>query len=372
MPPKPTGTPDATVNATSTPALFASAQTVNDLDIKTGTSLANSGNNTVFVGHNGGTTAFQENRATLASSSVKYYTKDYIGEEMVGDIRGMWPLTSVNDASLKGYNLTNNNSVTFTTSGVHGVAPIFNGTNQSLTYSSYSMGATNFSWGGWFKWTTTPTSSQDVFGMSMGVSGTGSWAWVFGMGGLSVNVNGSTATADSTKASCGAGSGSTNYQAQSTTTMTSGNWYHIVCTLDSNGLKAYINGSLGATNTAITTTGQTFGLFAIARDANGASRYWAGTADEIFTTSIILTTTQIQQLYVSGLEAKITNTVLNWPRIRSISWPEGSMWSREWRPVTNIYLQAQILLAPMTGYYPERCCGVMSPTKSMMSQRQIR
>ena len=87
------GTPDATVNATSTPALFASAQTVNDLDIKTGTSLANAGNNTVFVGHNGGTTVFQENRATLASSSVKYYTKDNISEEMIADTIGMWPLS---------------------------------------------------------------------------------------------------------------------------------------------------------------------------------------------------------------------------------------------------------------------------------------
>src|SRR3989344_3725690 len=74
---------------------------------------------------------------------------------MVGDIRAMWPLnTDGTDASIKGQHLTNNNSVTFASSGVRGTAADFvAASSMSLSdadHADYTF-TTSFSAGLWFK-----------------------------------------------------------------------------------------------------------------------------------------------------------------------------------------------------------------------------
>src|SRR3989339_1584561 len=62
---------------------------------------------TIYVGTNQGVSVIQDKESDSTANdgtdetngSVKYYTKDYISEEMVGDIRGMWPLNNANSSS---------------------------------------------------------------------------------------------------------------------------------------------------------------------------------------------------------------------------------------------------------------------------------
>jgi len=95
-----TSTIDIIYNESSQPAIFTSAQTINDLFVVEDSSFLNNStiqqyNNTVFIAHNAGLTKLSENSASSTLSSIKYYQTATTTEEMIGDIRGMWPF---NDA----------------------------------------------------------------------------------------------------------------------------------------------------------------------------------------------------------------------------------------------------------------------------------
>ncbi|PIZ57786.1 hypothetical protein COY23_01000, partial [bacterium (Candidatus Torokbacteria) CG_4_10_14_0_2_um_filter_35_8] len=64
----------------------------NDLFVTENTSILDSDSNTIYVANNSGICILQENQGDESNGSVKYYTKDYISEEMVGDIRGYWDM----------------------------------------------------------------------------------------------------------------------------------------------------------------------------------------------------------------------------------------------------------------------------------------
>jgi len=298
------GTPDATYNATSTPALFATAQAVYDLAVTPATSTVVAADATVYVAHAGGTTVVNENRTTLASGSVKYYTKDYISEEMIGDIRGMWPLDSdygsgLSDVSLKALSLTNNGTTTFTTSGVRESAASFNGTTQYLNCTNAGCGATtqlkypgSGSWaiGAWYK--PADTSGQKAFvwrGNSYGI-GYG----VTDVGGSSTKFN--FWARDSTNTAFTA--------VDSTSSMVANNWYFVVGVYDASTLKIYING------TYENQVSYSSGIFAATTsffvNGNGTSYMNNSVIDEPFVTATNLSATQIQQMYVAGKEA-LTN-----------------------------------------------------------------
>ncbi|PJA41239.1 hypothetical protein CO179_00305, partial [candidate division WWE3 bacterium CG_4_9_14_3_um_filter_39_7] len=72
----------------------------NSLYVTEGTSSVDGTSNTVYFSTysaqgsapNGGAIILQEKQGDDTNGSLKFFTKDYISEEMVGDIRGMWPM----------------------------------------------------------------------------------------------------------------------------------------------------------------------------------------------------------------------------------------------------------------------------------------
>jgi hypothetical protein len=283
------GTPDATVNATSTPALFASAQTVNDLDVKTGTSLANAGNNTVFVGHNGGTTMFQENRGTLASSSVKYLTKDYIGEEMVGDIKGMWPFYENSGSTVADISKNNISSTAIGTSivtGIRGKARSFAGSSShkiNISTANIVNGVGNFTLSLWAKvnnWNT-----QFVFFDVVG----GTHQLEFGTydradGKVKIILPNDAAYSF-------------------TTTMTNTNWAQYTLVRSGASVSLYENGNFVETITGNSTTMGTTSSQYLGIAYDGINYPFNGQMDEVVLMGTALSATQIQQMYVAGKEA---------------------------------------------------------------------
>ena len=102
--------------STSGPVILGTAGTtaqINTLDITTETSAVDGKSNTIYVGTNNGVSVIQEkqsganfnDRNNEANGSVKYYTKDYISEEMIGDIRGMWPFYGSGNIANNTYNI---------------------------------------------------------------------------------------------------------------------------------------------------------------------------------------------------------------------------------------------------------------------------
>ena len=142
---------------------------VTSLAITENTSTIDPTSNTLYVGTAGGLAVIQEiqGHANLAdgsvesSGSLKFYTKDYISEEMVGDIRGMWPLNNANsssdfeDVSIKANNLTGTNITAGgdSVSGVRGTATDFYGSTEYLSRASdtdFNV-STTMTFGAWIK-----------------------------------------------------------------------------------------------------------------------------------------------------------------------------------------------------------------------------
>ncbi|GAG25366.1 unnamed protein product, partial [marine sediment metagenome] len=113
------------------------ATDIHDIFATQGTSIIDGTSNTIYIASDEGLSVIQEKQGDEDNGSVKYYTKDYITEEMVGDIRGMWHFTetsattTVDDASIKGHDLTATTTVdNLTVSGVRGTGFEFNGTSE--------------------------------------------------------------------------------------------------------------------------------------------------------------------------------------------------------------------------------------------------
>jgi hypothetical protein len=127
---------------------------ISSIFVTGGTSTVDGVSNTVYVATStNGVSILQEKQGDEANGSVKYYTKDYITEEMVGDIRGMWPLngsgsiannTDISDASVKTTTMTASNAngtgMTYAT-GVRGTGITFDGTDDYLKQKVYLTGA---------------------------------------------------------------------------------------------------------------------------------------------------------------------------------------------------------------------------------------
>jgi hypothetical protein len=283
------GTPDATVNATSTPALFASAQTVNDLDVKPGV---------VYVGHNSGTTVFTENRATLASSSVKYYTKDYIGEEMVGDIRGMYPIYETSGSAVDDISIQNLDGIatgTTIVSGIRGKARVFTASNSDKIIFTRRTMSSGLTFNAWVKTTSTDSTAGFIGNAALNVIGDHTTNIYLGFG-----VNGG-------KVRYINHDGATWAALDGNTTINDGIWHMISVTHNSSSgtITLYVDGKADGTGTrTYFTTGMGYDTIGAGYlDTAGYQDFFDGTLDEIITTANILTTTQISQLYTSGLEA---------------------------------------------------------------------
>ncbi len=101
------GIPDTAYDEASTPAIFTSAQEINDISLISQASTVEAASPLITLGHNGGATALNEKRSDPTNGSVKYLTKDYVTEEIIGNTQGMWNFTSsLNDVSSRAANIT--------------------------------------------------------------------------------------------------------------------------------------------------------------------------------------------------------------------------------------------------------------------------
>lgn len=136
------------------PKLDETGTYIRNLSVTSGTSTIDGTSNTIYVAMGTGLAVIQEKQGDEANGSVKYITKDYITEEMVGDIRGMWSfsqnatLADTNVVPDDSYRATDLTSVAGATvvAGVRGKAFTFNGTSQYLKQKVYQTD-TGSTWG---------------------------------------------------------------------------------------------------------------------------------------------------------------------------------------------------------------------------------
>ena len=286
---------------------------VKSLMVTSNTSTISPNSNTIYVGTTSGASVIQEKQGTgnLTDSqeenggSVKYYTKDYISEEMVGDVRGMWPLNNSNassdfeDNSIKAETLTGTNITAAgdSVSGVRNTATDFDGSTEYMSCTDAACGGTTeldytgsggWSFGAWVKQTST-TGTQVI----MSKVNTDQLAYSLSINSGTINVN-ATNTASAWDA-----------QRISTIVPTAGQWYHLVAVYNpSTNIDIYVNGQL--TNSALTgsipaTIRNTTSDFSIGGGI--ATNYFNGSIDEPFVTATALTAGQIKNMYQVGARA---------------------------------------------------------------------
>ncbi|MBU1940519.1 MAG: hypothetical protein KKC68_01985, partial [Candidatus Thermoplasmatota archaeon] len=134
--------------------LGSTTASIYDLYVTENTSTIDGTSNTIYVGSDLGLTVIQEKQGDESNGSVKYYTKDEITEEMVGDIRGAWGFNTnstladgndVQDVSVKDADMTSVAGATVV-DGVRGKAFQFNGSTQYLKQKVYED-ETGANWG---------------------------------------------------------------------------------------------------------------------------------------------------------------------------------------------------------------------------------
>ena len=232
--------------------------------------------------------------------TVKQYTKDYISEKMVGDIRAMWPFepgfgSGLSDASTQNETLTDAGTVTFTESGVRGHAASFDGSTQGLYCDDTTCGVTgdlgfigeDFSWSGWIK----PDVIEDEDRI-LGKATTNGYDIHF-------NANNSlTLELQEVDELIG------------TTPIPTGEWTHFAFTHDESADTAYfyLNGNLVQVDTTVTTVvadgSADFCIGQLAGSSGcGSANYYDGLIDELTATGEILTPTQVKRMYESGKKA---------------------------------------------------------------------
>ncbi len=126
---------------------------INGIYVTEGTSTIDGTSNTIYAPSDLAVTILQEKQGDESNGSVKYVTKDYVTEEMVGDIRGMWPLNgsgsianaaAVLDQSVKATGMTSSNAngtgMAYA-AGVRGTGITFDGTDDYLKQKVYLSAA---------------------------------------------------------------------------------------------------------------------------------------------------------------------------------------------------------------------------------------
>ncbi len=290
-----------------------SVNQIKNLRVTEGTSIVDGKSNTLYVGTAAGVSVIQEvqgkgnlaDGSVEATGSVKYYTKDYISEQMVGDIRGMWPLNYDNTSAdnedvstkanaLTAVNIDSNDAV----SGVRGKAVDFNGTDEYL----YCTDATC---GGVTKTDITGNVTVSAWINPANVAGT---KQILGKG------DGGTAPYYTYQFyTSGQNLAFTTYNGTSYTVTATGaiptanTWYNVVGSYDGSVMRLYVNGVEVASQTGVPAAAfiDNTERFTIgSRISLGTpSVYFAGIIDEPMVTGTVLTSAQIKSQYEDGLRA---------------------------------------------------------------------
>jgi len=322
------GNPDTRWDETTTPALFATAQTINiapsALFLKDGVSSVDGKSQIVYVGHNAGLTAINAKSGDETNGSVKYFNKDFISEEMLGDIRNMMPFAGAatlavnttlgstdSDVSVKQNAWTTSgatNQPTSASGAIRGTGLDFDGTDDYVCTGTTGTCAddadldpagTLLSFGGWFR-RDANTADADVVIAKWG-NGTADQVYKIQI------ETGDTITL-STRTSATVSSSSPPATGYTDTTY----WHFVVGTYDGTNQRLYMDGVLVATDaqTGSLTNG---GVAAtVGADLSGASNvsanFFNGDIDETFVTAETLTPGQIRKMFEIGVRARENHT----------------------------------------------------------------
>jgi len=288
-----------------------SANQIKSLKVTEGTSTADGKSNTLYVGTVAGVSVIQEvqgkgnlaDGAVEATGSVKYYTKDYISEQMVGDIRGMWPLNYDNtsadneDVSIKANALTATNITSAdAVSGVRGTAVDFNGTDEYF-YREYdtdmNLGAQG-TLGAWVK--TASAGTQMVIklaGCQAGNCANDSYDLYLSGGNVYGVWN-------------NAGTGAIQ-TLTSPNTINDNNWHYIATNSTGSTISLYIDGQVVASQAMVASImaadADRFYIGAGYVYLTGMTNYFSGLIDEPMVTATALTNDQIKKIYEDGLRS---------------------------------------------------------------------
>ncbi len=322
------GNPDSVWDESSTPALFASAQTINiapsALFITDGTSTIDGKSPTIYAGHNGGLTAINTKANDETNGSVKYYTSTYITDEMIGDIRAMWPLNAtvtssdLEDISVKTNDLTATNiDSSDAANGVRRDSTDFDGSTENLSIANASdadldfNSTENFTISAWV-YPTTMAGSGEQDGIIT------KWDETSTLRGYRlVLTNDDADTTGNFKAEIYDESADQTITASSPNDSVAQNtWYHVVITFNggtagaAGDLKLYVDGVLLAQNTL---NASFLGLEDVANDfvigdydatdVVAANTGFAGRIDDVLITAETITAGNILSLYNVGHKA---------------------------------------------------------------------
>lgn len=296
---------------------------IQSLAVSQGTSTIDGKSNTLYISTYSGLTVLQEQQSggntgqggnvsadgrLELSGSVKYYTNNYISEEMVGDIRGMWPLIGTgaiantntsSDVSIKAHTLTATISGTGTmsyASGVRGTGVSFNGSVGNSAYftsngdsADYNLTSNDVTMGAWIKTTQTALAGvyfirqstapgNDFFEFDINNAGAGGTNKVrFAVGGVAALV--------------------------SNTIINDGNWHFIVgISRNSGNTDLYVDGKLENTSSSARTVTNANKEVRLGNNI-GADQPYVGTIDEPFVTALALSPAQIKHMYEVGYRA---------------------------------------------------------------------
>ncbi|HCR92557.1 MAG TPA: hypothetical protein DIU47_01195, partial [Candidatus Pacebacteria bacterium] len=286
-----------------------------NLSVTEGTSAVDGTSDTLYIGTNQGVAVIQD-KSTVSSrndngdeqsGSAKYYTKDYVSEELMGNVVGMWPLTSgygsgLSDASSNqsGSALLNGTTApTYTASGVRGQAATLGASAATATTSAGLVNQninTIKTVSAWIYPTTlTTTNGTREMAVSADANSASVVSWGIGTKGDGTNAN----------LTCFAGNtGPTATDLGTGIPAVVNTWYHVVLTSDgSSALKCFVNGTL-YNSTTLSGTAQTPTRFQIgATQATTAFNALRGRVDEVMVTATQLSASQVKRIYEVGYRA---------------------------------------------------------------------
>ncbi len=293
------------------------SKTVNSIYVSEGTSFIDGVSDTVYIGHYGGVTKLSQKQGDATNGAVKYYTQDYITEEMVGSIAGMWGFnrptsySSDEDISVNNYTLTTSGSMTSANvvPGVRGSALDFDGSDDVATNTSFASLTGSVSMGAWFNIDAVGDLDDAIMAVGDGTTGQhinlralSNSGWAFEN------------CASGSKISLGLDVDGTDQWHCGSVAPIVGKWQHAAVVYDKGALTGslYVDGSLVLT-TRVSELSLATNVY-VGQDVHGSSVSFNGRIDEAFVTGEALTPSQIKHIYESGkqaLEQKSLSAVTN-------------------------------------------------------------
>ncbi|KKU17592.1 MAG: PDK domain-containing protein, nonfunctional, partial [Candidatus Pacebacteria bacterium GW2011_GWA1_46_10] len=307
----------------SNPGLVIKGASVNSdiksLQVTSGTSTVSPGSNTLYIGTSGGVSVIQENQgrgtwvdsAVEGSGSIKYYTYQYISEEMVGDIRNMMPFAGTGalsadttvpspdtDVTIRTNTFTTKGSTTVPTrtAGVRGKALSFDGGDYLVTGTTGTAAddadfdittGTTISLGAWIYPTSTAANQMIQSKWSNGP--------------FFLRLNNGT-TIDFTIYNGGV------VTITSTMPFSLNQWHHVVAVRNGANMYIYINGNLagfgsGAGTAALSDSAAPFCIGCWSPNTTTFDQFFNGVIDEPFVTATALSELKVKQMYEVGYRA---------------------------------------------------------------------